>query len=43
MIYVRGRVTDIHGQPLEGALVDVWQANHFGRYSHPEDPNTATL
>jgi len=43
VIYVRGRVTDAQGQPLEGALVDVWQANHFGRYSHPEDPNTAPL
>lgn len=43
MIFVRGRVTDVNGQPLEGALVDVWQANHHGRYSHPEDPNTAPL
>ena len=43
VILVRGRVTDVNGQPLEGALVDVWQANHFGRYSHPEDPNTAPL
>ena len=43
VILVRGRVTNVHGQPLAGALVDVWQANHFGRYSHPEDPNTAPL
>ena len=43
VILVRGQVTDIDGQPLEGALVDVWQANHFGRYSHAEDPNTAPL
>ncbi len=43
VILVRGRVTDVDGQPLEGALVDVWQANHFGRYSHKEDPNTAPL
>ncbi len=43
VILVRGRVTDVNGQPLEGALVDVWQANHFGRYSHPEDPNSAPL
>ncbi len=43
VILVRGRVTDIDGRPLEGALVDVWQANHFGRYSHPKDPNTAPL
>lgn len=43
VILVRGQVTDVNGQPLEGALVDVWQANHFGRYSHAEDPNTAPL
>ena len=42
-ILVRGRVCDTEGQPLKDALVDVWQANHFGRYSHPEDPNTAPL
>ena len=42
-ILVRGRVFDTEGQPLKDALVDVWQANHFGRYSHPEDPNTAPL
>ena len=43
IILVRGRVTDTAGRPLKDALVDVWQANHFGRYSHPEDPNTAPL
>ena len=43
VILVRGQVTDVNGQPLEGALVDVWQANHFGRYSHAKDPNTAPL
>ena len=43
IILVRGRVTDVNGHPLEGALVDVWQANHFGRYSHAKDPNTAPL
>jgi len=42
-VLVRGQVFDAEGQPLKDALVDVWQANHFGRYSHPEDPNTAPL
>ncbi len=42
-ILVRGRVIDADGRPLDDALVDVWQANHFGRYSHPEDNSTAPL
>lgn len=43
VILVRGRVTDHQGNPLAGARVDIWQANHLGRYSHPEDPNPAPL
>ena len=42
-ILVRGQVFNAEGLPLKDALVDVWQANHLGRYSHPEDPNTAPL
>ena len=43
VILVRGRVLDTSGHPLGNALVDVWQANHHGRYSHPRDGNTAPL
>ncbi len=43
VILVRGQVVDTDGRPMPGALVDVWQANHFGRYSHPADENTAPL
>lgn len=43
VILVRGRVTDSDGNPLTGARVDIWQANHLGRYTHPEDPNPAPL
>lgn len=37
---VRGRVTGAHGQPLEGATIDVWQANDKGAYDveDPEQP-----
>ena len=42
-ILVRGRVLDAGGKILDGATVDVWQANHHGRYSHPEDPNPNPL
>ncbi|MHC4452473.1 MAG: dioxygenase family protein [Planctomycetota bacterium] len=43
VILVRGRVTDLAGNPLGGARVDIWQANHYGRYAHPRDRNTAPL
>lgn len=43
VILVRGQVFDSNGVPLNDALVDVWQANDAGRYSHAEDPNTAPL
>ena len=43
VILVRGQVTDLDGKPLAGARVDIWQANHYGRYAHPRDRNTAPL
>ena len=43
IIFVRGRVTDAENKPLADVRVDIWQANHFGRYAHPDDPNTAPL
>jgi protocatechuate 3,4-dioxygenase beta subunit len=42
-ILVRGRVTDLAGKPLANARVDIWQANHWGRYAHPRDTNPAPL
>lgn len=42
-ILVRGTVRDSDGKPLTGATLDIWQANHFGRYTHPDDQNTAPL
>lgn len=43
VVVVEGRVLDEAGQPIEGALVDVWQANTHGRYAHEADPNPAPL
>lgn len=40
-ILVSGRVLDQRGQPITDALVDIWQANHHGRYLHPNDDNPA--
>lgn len=42
-ILVRGRILDVSGAPLEHALVEIWQANHYGRYAHPGDPNPQPL
>lgn len=43
LILVRGRVTDLEGNPLANARVEIWQANHWGRYTHPDDRNPAPL
>ena len=41
VIRVTGQVLDEIGNPVEGALVDIWQANSHGRYHHDEDTSTA--
>jgi protocatechuate 3,4-dioxygenase beta subunit len=43
VVFVDGRVVDENGEPVAGALVDIWQANTHGRYSHEDDPNPAPL
>lgn len=39
-IRVAGQVLDGDGQPIEDALIEVWQANTAGRYRHPDDNRT---
>lgn len=41
VIRVTGSVLDQNCRPVAGALVDLWQADHHGRYRHPADPNPA--
>ncbi|MBI5586663.1 MAG: hypothetical protein HY892_22870 [Deltaproteobacteria bacterium] len=43
VIYLVGRVKNLKGRPLPGTLVEIWQANSFGRYTHPNDRNPASL
>ena len=43
VIEVMGRVLDRKGNPITGARLDIWQANAFGRYDHPEDPAVMPL
>ena len=42
-IIISGEVLDTDGRPIEDVTVDLWQANAFGRYRHPQDPNTAPI
>jgi len=37
VIEVTGQVLDAKCQPLPGSVIEVWQANVHGRYSHPGD------
>jgi protocatechuate 3,4-dioxygenase beta subunit len=41
VIRVHGQVLDPQCKPVAGALVDLWQADSNGRYSHPADVNPA--
>jgi protocatechuate 3,4-dioxygenase alpha subunit len=34
---VEGRVVDGDGAPVPDAVLELWQANHHGRYNHPGD------
>jgi protocatechuate 3,4-dioxygenase, alpha subunit len=36
-IWISGAVYDGAGEPVGDALVEIWQANRYGRYRHPED------
>jgi protocatechuate 3,4-dioxygenase, beta subunit len=42
-IVVTGRVVDGEGRPVRRQLVELWQANASGRYSHQRDQHPAPL
>ena len=42
-IRVEGRVFDGDGQPVPDAMVEIWQANAYGRYNHPDDKQEKPL
>jgi len=42
-IRVEGRVFDGDGQPIPDVMVEIWQANAYGRYNHPEDKQEKPL
>ena len=43
IVYLSGRVLDLNGKPIPNAKVEIWQANTFGRYTHPGDSNPVPL
>ncbi len=42
-IRVEGQVLDGDGNVVSDALVEIWQANAYGRYNHPEDKQEKPL
>jgi protocatechuate 3,4-dioxygenase, alpha subunit len=42
-IRVEGQVIDGDGQPVPDAMVEIWQANTYGRYNHPDDKQEKPL
>lgn len=43
IIEIHGQVLDTNLQPIEGATIDLWQANSFGKYHHPHDNSDAPI
>lgn len=39
IVQLSGRVTNLKGEPLRNARIEIWQANTHGRYAHASDPN----
>jgi protocatechuate 3,4-dioxygenase beta subunit len=42
-VLVRGIVQDENCRPVEGAIVEIWQACHTGKYNHPSDTSRNDL
>jgi protocatechuate 3,4-dioxygenase, beta subunit len=40
VVQLSGRVMNARGEPVRRARMEIWQANTYGRYTHPSDPNT---
>jgi protocatechuate 3,4-dioxygenase alpha subunit len=36
-VEISGRIFDGEGQPVPDGVIEIWQANSHGKYSHPED------
>ena len=43
IVYLSGQIVDVQGRPVEGARIEIWQANTHGRYAHPWDSSRRPL
>lgn len=43
VITLKGQVLDVHGDPVEGAVVEIWQTDQNGNYDHPNDAAESEL
>jgi protocatechuate 3,4-dioxygenase, beta subunit len=43
VLNVAGKVLNVWGEPVRDAKIEIWQANTYGRYTHPSDTNLAPL
>ena len=43
IITIRGQVLDTDRLPVPDAVIEIWQANSFGKYAHPEDQQDKPL
>ncbi len=43
VLYVSGLVTNPRGEPVADAVIEIWQANAVGRYTHPADANPSPI
>jgi protocatechuate 3,4-dioxygenase beta subunit len=39
--WIEGTVNDVHGKPVAGATVEIWQCDEAGHYHHPGDGGRA--
>jgi protocatechuate 3,4-dioxygenase beta subunit len=38
VLHLQGRVLDLDGRPVQGAMVEIWQCDAQGLYDHPRQP-----
>lgn len=43
VVNIAGRVLNADSKPLPGIQIEIWQANSYGRYTHPADQHDAAL